>query len=90
MSAFLLLALLGVSGPCDIPEPLGPPDPADAAPYIEVAKEERAAGALDTALEWYEWPDLWRQIMENGMRQDFSWRRAVGEYERLYASLLTA
>ena len=46
--------------------------------------------ALDTALEWYEWPDLWRQIMENGMRQDFSWRRAVGEYERLYASLLTA
>jgi len=45
--------------------------------------------ALDTALEWYEWPDIWRQIMENGMRQDFSWQRAVGEYQRLYASLLT-
>lgn len=54
MSAFLLLALLGVSGPCDIPEPLGPPDPAAAAPYIEVAKEERAAGALDTALAAYQ------------------------------------
>jgi len=27
--------------------------------------------------------------MENGMRQDFSWQRAVGEYQRLYASLLT-
>ena len=24
--------------------------------------------ALDTALDWYEWPDLWRQIMVNGMR----------------------
>ena len=45
--------------------------------------------ALDTALEWYEWPDIWRQIMENGMRQDFSWQRAVGEYQRLYASLQT-
>jgi len=43
--------------------------------------------ALDTALEWYEWPDLWSQIIANGMRQDFSWQRAVGEYERLYSSL---
>jgi starch synthase len=43
--------------------------------------------ALDTALEWYEWPDLWSQIIANGMRQDFSWQRAAGEYERLYASL---
>jgi starch synthase len=44
--------------------------------------------ALDTALEWYEWPDIWRQIMDNGMQQDFSWERAVGEYQRLYAALL--
>jgi starch synthase len=44
--------------------------------------------ALETALEWYEWPDIWRQIMDNGMRQDFSWQRAVGEYERLYSNLL--
>ena len=46
--------------------------------------------ALDTALEWYEWPDLWSQIIANGMRQDFSWQRAVGEYERLYSSLQAA
>jgi tetratricopeptide (TPR) repeat protein len=52
--AVLLLALLGASGPCDIPEPLGPPDPAAAAPYLEVAEEERAAGALDTALAAYQ------------------------------------
>jgi starch synthase len=44
--------------------------------------------ALDTALEWYEWPDLWKQLMANGMRQDFSWQRAVAEYEQLYAGLL--
>jgi starch synthase len=43
--------------------------------------------ALDTALEWYEWPDLWSQIIANGMLQDFSWQRAAGEYERLYARL---
>jgi starch synthase len=46
--------------------------------------------ALDTALEWFEWPDLWRQIVDNGMGQDFSWARAVGEYERLYARLRPA
>jgi len=33
--------------------------------------------ALDTALEWFEWPDLWSQIITNGMGQDFSWQRAV-------------
>ncbi len=44
--------------------------------------------ALDTALEWYEWPDLWQQIIANGMRQDFSWQRSVAEYELLYAALL--
>ena len=43
--------------------------------------------AIDTALEWYEWPDLWQQIVANGMRQDFSWRRAVGKYESLYRRL---
>jgi starch synthase len=43
--------------------------------------------ALDTALDWYEWPDLWRQIIDNGMRQDFSWRRAVVQYVELYKRL---
>jgi starch synthase len=43
--------------------------------------------AIDTALEWYEWPDLWQQLVANGMSQDFSWRRSVAEYERLYTTL---
>jgi tetratricopeptide (TPR) repeat protein len=50
----LLLALLGASGPCELPEPLGAADPAAAAPYLEVAEEERAAGALETALAAYQ------------------------------------
>jgi starch synthase len=43
--------------------------------------------ALDTALDWYAQPALWRQLVANGMREDFSWERQVVEYERLYAGL---
>jgi len=43
--------------------------------------------ALATALEWFSWPSVWRRLMLNGMRQDFSWDRQVGEYEQLYAAL---
>jgi tetratricopeptide (TPR) repeat protein len=51
---FLFLALVGASGPCEPPEPLGPADPAAAAPYLVVAEEERAAGSFDTALAAYQ------------------------------------
>ncbi|NJD31773.1 MAG: glycogen synthase [Gammaproteobacteria bacterium] len=43
--------------------------------------------ALDTALEWQGWPTVWRRLVLNGMRQDFSWDRAGAEYERLYQQL---
>jgi len=43
--------------------------------------------AIDTALDWYAQPSLWRQLVHNGMAQDFSWRRQVGEYETLYRRL---
>ncbi len=43
--------------------------------------------AIATALEWYESPALWRRLVSNGMREDFSWERQVIEYERLYESL---
>lgn len=29
-------------------------------------------------------PDVFRQVMRNGMRQDWSWDRSAAEYERLY------
>jgi glycogen synthase len=32
-------------------------------------------------------PDDWQQIVQNAMRQDFSWEKQGAEYEALYASL---
>ncbi len=46
--------------------------------------------AIGQALEWYASPTLWRRLVANGMREDFSWEQQVLEYERLYAALLTA
>jgi starch synthase len=43
--------------------------------------------ALATALEWYGWPSMWRRLMLNGMREDFSWDRQGAEYEKLYEGL---
>ena len=41
--------------------------------------------ALATALEWYGWPSVWRTLMQNGMREDFSWDTQGAQYEKLYA-----
>jgi starch synthase len=43
--------------------------------------------AIGQALEWYATPALWRRLVANGMREDFSWGQQVQEYERLYAAL---
>ncbi len=43
--------------------------------------------ALEQALEWYAEPALWRRIVANGMREDFSWDRQVLEYERVYSGI---
>jgi len=40
--------------------------------------------AVNTALDWYADKRLWRRIMRNAMVQDFSWKRQVQEYERVY------
>lgn len=40
--------------------------------------------AVNTALDWYADQRLWRRIMRNAMVQDFSWKRQVQEYERVY------
>jgi starch synthase len=34
-------------------------------------------------------PDQWRQVMLNGMRQDWSWDRSATEYERLYERIVS-
>jgi len=43
--------------------------------------------ALSTALEWFGWPSVWRRLMLNGMREDFSWATQGALYEDLYARL---
>ncbi|MDY7094597.1 MAG: glycogen synthase [Acidobacteriota bacterium] len=44
--------------------------------------------ALVYALELFRDPPAWRQMMLNGMRQDFSWQVQGQEYERLYLRML--
>jgi starch synthase len=43
--------------------------------------------ALATAIEWFGWPTVWRRLVLNGMREDFSWDRQILEYERLFTSV---
>ena len=51
---------------------------------------EGIAWALTTALTLYQRPRLWRQMMLNGMAEDFSWDRQGAEYVRLYEKLAAA
>jgi starch synthase len=48
-------------------------------------------GTLERAIEVYRTqPERWRKLMENGMRQDWSWSRSAAEYEKLYQKLASA
>ncbi len=47
----------------------------------------RAHSMLETirwALKTYAHPDAWRQLMLNGMAQNYSWPRAAEQYDRIY------
>lgn len=41
-------------------------------------------GALIEALTYFKQPALWKRIMENGMKSDFSWEHAAKLYEQWY------
>lgn len=60
--AWVVAALLAESGLCGPVTPGGPPDPAAAAPYVEVAEAEQAAGERDTALV------AWREVLKRDPR----------------------
>ncbi len=46
--------------------------------------------AVHRAMEIYRnQPNIWQQLVRNGMRQDWSWDHSAGEYERLYDRLTT-
>ena len=44
--------------------------------------------ALDTAMQWYADAQSWGRLMQNAMRQDFSWESQANEYLKLFAELL--
>jgi starch synthase len=45
--------------------------------------------AVERAIHHYHTPELWQQLIETGMRQDFSWQRSAEHYIDLYERVLT-
>ena len=43
---------------------------------------------MERAIHHYRAPELWRQLVETGMSQDFSWRRSAEHYIELYERVL--
>ena len=50
-----------------------------------MALAETVGWAVHTFLAY---PAAWARLRDNGMRRDWSWTRAAGEYESLYQDLL--
>ena len=46
--------------------------------------------ALNLALDLYAQPVQWARLVQNGMSQDFSWRRRTGDYVAIYRRLSAA
>lgn len=44
--------------------------------------------AIRRALALYRQPELWRQLVRNGMQKEFSWRAAASRYVELYQALV--
>jgi len=57
---------------------------------FEHADPQGLLWGLETALGWYEDPEVWRQLVDNALRADFSWDRQSREYEVLYRRLVDA
>lgn len=45
---------------------------------------EALAREIERAITLYRQPDLWAQLVESGLAQDWSWHRAATEYSALY------
>ena len=43
--------------------------------------------AIDHALALYAEPNRWKQLIQTGMQQDFSWTRSAATYLALYTKL---
>ncbi len=59
--------------------------------FFDAASPEALAGALQRAAGLLrDQPATWRRIQENGMRRDFSWDRAAGDYMTVYEKAIDA
>jgi starch synthase len=53
-------------------------------------RAEALLAAVTRALQYYREPDAWQQIITNGMKQDFSWKRSAERYLQLYTHVLAS
>lgn len=51
---------------------------------------EALLGAIHQAVETYRQPRQWRQLMQNGMRKDFSWASSAKQYAKIFEGLRKA
>jgi starch synthase len=75
-------------GLADTVTPVGHPSEPGTGFLFNDYRPEAFLKAIYTALEAYADQDLWRQIMEHAMTQDFSWKVSARKYLELYKSLL--
>jgi starch synthase len=43
--------------------------------------------AIEQAIAAYHQPQVWQQLVGNGMREDFSWERSARQYLEIYEAL---
>ena len=53
------------------------------------ARVEDLLGSINRALDLYEQPAQWRQIVRTGMQQDFSWTRSAAAYLEVYKAAIS-
>jgi starch synthase len=53
------------------------------------AKATALMKTVDRALGYYRQPEIWKQLVCTGMKQDFSWKRSAQLYIELYEIVLT-
>ena len=56
--------------------------------FFKRAETDDLIHSLQKALALYQKKKVWRTLMLNGMKQDFSWDKAARHYERLYRNTL--
>jgi len=55
---------------------------------FENYKSSELLAAIKRALELFKQPKVWKKIMKNGMKQDYSWNSSAKKYYKLYEKIL--